>query len=102
MNARTAENAKMLKEFRLRAGLSQDELASRLNIDRAIISRVENGKIVPVHEIVVKWAEVTNSAGLLAAHIGGENWRKQQKMESAWKEMRELLGTVNFMRRKKA
>lgn len=96
-----AELAEILKNIRINAGLSQDELASRLYVDQAIVSKIENGKIQPAYSIVKQWAKVTNSTGLLAAHMAGENWRKQQRMESALKEMRTLLGSVNFMRRRK-
>lgn len=47
-----------LKEIRLRAGLTQEQLAERINTTQCCISRWENGKDRPNIEIVRQLASV--------------------------------------------
>lgn len=95
------EIAEFLKECRLKKGLSQEQMAQRLYIDQAIVSKIENGKIQPAYSLVKQWAVVTDSKELLAEDIAGGNWRKQRQMESTLSQMKNLLSSVNFMRIKR-
>ena len=49
-----------IREARKRAGLSQDELASRINVNRSYLSLVENGKSSPTYEFLEKIASGLN------------------------------------------
>jgi transcriptional regulator with XRE-family HTH domain len=45
-----------IREARKRAGLSQDELASKIDVNRSYLSLVENGKSSPTYEFLGKIA----------------------------------------------
>jgi transcriptional regulator with XRE-family HTH domain len=45
-----------IREARKRAGLSQDELATRISVNRSYLSLVENGKSSPTYEFLDKIA----------------------------------------------
>ncbi len=55
--ARIAINARSL---RARVGISQEELASRANIDRTYASQIERGVANPSLEVLVRIAEALN------------------------------------------
>ena len=46
-----------LKELRINAGLTQEELASKLNLSRVNYTRYENGKVRPDYETIIKLAD---------------------------------------------
>ena len=46
-----------LKELRLNAGLTQEELATKLGLSRVNYTRYENGKVRPDYEIIIKLAD---------------------------------------------
>jgi transcriptional regulator with XRE-family HTH domain len=50
-----------LKALRLRAGLTGEQLASRLRVSQPKISRIENGKIVPALGDLDAWVRATNA-----------------------------------------
>lgn len=47
-----------IKQFRVREGLTQDELAKKINISRQMIGLIENNKTIPSVEIALKLAKV--------------------------------------------
>lgn len=49
-----------LKDFRLKANMSQEEISEKLFISRSAVSKIENGKQEISLEIFRKWAIVTN------------------------------------------
>jgi XRE family transcriptional regulator, master regulator for biofilm formation len=49
---------KRIKEIRQKRGLSVRELAKKMDTSHSYISRVENGKVTPSLETLVKMAEV--------------------------------------------
>jgi len=49
--------AENLRVARARAGLSQERLAIRANVDRAIISAIENGRGNPTHKTLCALAD---------------------------------------------
>lgn len=50
----------LIREARKRAGISQDELASRIDVNRSYLSLVENGKSSPTYEFMDKIASGLN------------------------------------------
>jgi ribosome-binding protein aMBF1 (putative translation factor) len=50
-----------LVRARLRAGLSQDELAVRMGTRRFIIQRLENGQTLPSTKTLLRYAQATES-----------------------------------------
>ena len=47
-----------IKQFRVREGLTQEELAKKINISRQMIGLIENNKTIPSVEIALKLAKV--------------------------------------------
>ena len=47
-----------IKQFRIRAGLTQEELAEKINISRQMIGLIENNKTIPSVETALKLAKV--------------------------------------------
>lgn len=47
-----------IKQFRVREGLTQDELAKKINISRQMIGLIENNKTIPSVEIALKLSKV--------------------------------------------
>jgi transcriptional regulator with XRE-family HTH domain len=60
MRADTARSAALLREARLRAGLSQQELAAQSGKDRTVIARYEQGVVAPSIDTLV---EIVRSCG---------------------------------------
>ncbi len=52
---------KRLKEIRKENGLSQSELAERLNVDEKYVSRLETGSSTPSFSMLVKLSKALNS-----------------------------------------
>lgn len=50
-----------LKALRLRAGLTGEQLASRLRVSQPKVSRIENGKSVPTLADIEGWVRATNA-----------------------------------------
>ncbi len=48
---------KKLKELRKSFGLTQEELATNINISRVNYTRYENGKVRPDYETIIKIAD---------------------------------------------
>lgn len=47
-----------IKHFRVREGLTQEELAKKINTSRQMIGLIENSKTIPSVEIALKLAKV--------------------------------------------
>ncbi|ORP01166.1 hypothetical protein B7696_00225 [Streptococcus mitis] len=47
-----------IKQFRVREGLTQEELAKKINISRQMIGLIENNKTIPSVEIALKLSKV--------------------------------------------
>ena len=62
---------KVLKATRKKAGLSQEEMAWRMNSNQASISRLENDRLTLDVESFAKWMQITNSEAIGAALIFG-------------------------------
>lgn len=66
-----------LKACRVRAGLSQQQLADAIGRDKAYVSRVENGHITPDVDTYHLWIEVTNSRYMMFSYIYGDDGLKE-------------------------
>jgi ribosome-binding protein aMBF1 (putative translation factor) len=55
------EIATELIRARLRAGLSQEELAARMNTSQSTIARLESGQSLPSTKTLLRFAEATGS-----------------------------------------
>ena len=55
------ELAAELIRARLRAGLSQEELAARMNTSQSTIARLESGHTLPSTKTLLRFAEATGS-----------------------------------------
>ena len=58
MRAETVRSAALIREARLRAGLSQQELAARSGKDRTVIARWEQGSVAPSIDTLVELVRV--------------------------------------------
>ena len=61
----------ILRAVRVRAGLSQEELAARLNYNQSDISKFETGAKEPTASTLIKWLKVTNAHEVLVAYLCG-------------------------------
>lgn len=57
-NSKEVVTSKVMKNMRLRAGLTQREVGKLLNLSDMTISRYESGKVIPSFETVLKFANV--------------------------------------------
>lgn len=95
------EVAELLKSMRLRAGMTQQQVADRIYLDRTTVVKIESGDIkAPSYVIVKEWARITESLDLLTIHSTGnrDSWKKHLELESKFNKIKEL---VNFMKRRK-
>jgi len=61
----------ILKAARQRAGLSQEELAHRLNINQSDVSKFENDKKVPDVLTFIQWIQQTSAQEVMVAFLYG-------------------------------
>ena len=55
-----------LKNARLKAGLSQEEMADKIYVSHSTVSRLERGKIELKAKELMRWIQVTQAPELLA------------------------------------
>ncbi|BFH10669.1 helix-turn-helix domain-containing protein [Paenibacillus melissococcoides] len=61
----------IMQACRERAGLSQEEMAARLNRTQSCISKLENDKKIPDMPTMLRWVEVTGAKEVLVAFFCG-------------------------------
>ena len=61
----------ILKACRVRAGLSQEELADRLYINQSDVSKFENGTKEPPISLFQSWVNQTQAQEVMVAYILG-------------------------------
>ena len=94
MRADTVRSATLLKEARLRAGLSQQELAEVSGKDRTVIARYEQGVVAPSIDTLV---EILRSCGfdipleLVPYDAGPDERRRELQMLSPERRLDEML-----------
>lgn len=94
MRADTVRSATLLKEARLRAGLSQQELAEVSGKDRTVIARYEQGVVAPSIDTLV---EILRFCGfdipleLVPYDSGPDERRRELQMLSPERRLDEML-----------
>jgi transcriptional regulator with XRE-family HTH domain len=94
VRADTVRSATLLREARLRAGLSQQELAEVSGKDRTVIARYEQGVVAPSIDTLV---EILRACGfdvpleLVAYDPGPDERRRELQMLSPERRLDELL-----------
>lgn len=61
----------ILRATRVRAGLSQEELAERLNYSQSDISKFETGVKEPTASVFLRWFRETNAMEVAVAYLCG-------------------------------
>lgn len=61
----------VLKKLRVRAGLSQEELAEKIFLSRSTVSRLENDKLKLTVEDAIRWGQATQASEVMAAILCG-------------------------------
>ena len=61
----------VLRAARLRAKLSQEELAARLNYNQSDISKIETDSKEPPSSVLIRWCIETNAMEVLVAYFCG-------------------------------
>ena len=88
-----------LRNLRLEAGLTQAELAQRLNITKAVVSYYELNERCPSPEVVVKLATIFHvSADYL---LGISNRKMIDVSDLSEAEVHLLLALIDILRKKK-
>jgi transcriptional regulator with XRE-family HTH domain len=94
VRADTVRSATLLREARLRAGLSQQELAEVSGKDRTVIARYEQGVVAPSIDTLV---EILRACGfdvpleLVPYGPGADERRRELQMLSPERRLDELL-----------
>lgn len=84
--------AELLSRCRERSKLSQQELADKLFVDQAIVSKVENGKINPSYVLVKAWAAATDGNDMLGMDfVGNSGWLKLKNYEEKFQMIKDLV-----------
>lgn len=76
---------KMLKEFRVKAGMTQEDMADHLHLSQNLVSRMENGSRTILLEEFLKWISVTKQKTVALERIFGK-----EIAEKALKQLEEL------------
>ena len=82
-----------LKELRLSKGLSQKELADKLNVGRTTVCEYERGKIVPKQEGLLKIANHFNVSVDYLTGVSNEPHTRKQNAS----ELDALLNTIHHI-----
>ena len=93
----------ILRTCRERAGLTQQELARKLHVERSTIAKVETGVIKsPSYALVKEWASATNSTDIIGLDFFGHQGIKRfRQFETTLQTIKKVLEPINLMRRRK-
>ena len=75
--------AREMIEARTRAGLTQDELASRMDTSRTVIARLESGRYLPSTRTLKRFAAATGSRLAISFVPAPKQPRKQKAIKRA-------------------
>lgn len=93
------EIGEILRKGRVRAGLSQEQVAQALYIDRAIISRIETGVIpAPSYMIVKQWARVCKCEDLINIDLTGGTKDAMLELIHLKDRLKKISELVSMMR----
>ncbi|GIM45926.1 hypothetical protein DNHGIG_14750 [Collibacillus ludicampi] len=85
----------LLRMCRERKGFSQSAIASQLYINRSTVSRIENGHEIPSIDLVMRWAEITDSREFIAmALVGNEAWKRMIAFETVFTQMKAMFTSI--------
>lgn len=84
----------VLKKVRLRAGLSQEELAEKIFLSRSTVSRLENNKLKLMVEDAIRWGQATQSSEIMAALICGIDISQIMEIISSLPILGAILGGI--------
>jgi transcriptional regulator with XRE-family HTH domain len=90
----------VLRKCRERAGLTQEQLARQIYVDRTVIAKVETGALNPSYVLVKDWARVTDSVHIIQTDLDGTGTmiEKQRQMDDAINTVKAALSRISFMR----
>ncbi|WP_308117898.1 helix-turn-helix domain-containing protein [Streptomyces buecherae] len=74
----------LVRQLRIRAGLTQDQLASALPVDRSLIAHIEAGKRRPDPEHVKVFDKLLDAGGLLVEMCGKVDWYSTHPAHPDW------------------
>lgn len=97
-----SSTGELLRACRERSGMTQQQLASKLHVDRATIAKVELGIIKePSYTLVRQWCAATNGMDLMSIDFTGsaDGWKKLRQLEELMRQMRTGLESIQFRRR---
>jgi transcriptional regulator with XRE-family HTH domain len=61
----------ILQAIRVRANLTQEDIAHTFNMSQSCISKIEKDRKPADFQIILKWAELTNAKEVVVAYIYG-------------------------------
>lgn len=77
-----SEVGALLRMCRVKEGMSQEQIAKHLKVDRSKVSRIETGKEDPSITEVMIWAEITDSREFIGIYVAGhEKWMQVMKLD---------------------
>lgn len=79
-DAASARFASNVMRLRREAGFSQEVMADRSAVSTAMIGKVENGKILPYFDVVIRMAGALSTTP--SALVEGITWKPGEIMES--------------------
>lgn len=83
------ELAEVLLKCREVSGLSQEEMAIRLRIERSTVSKFESGHRIPNGIIIKNWGVVTNCSDLISLYFSGkEGWKQLLQYKMAFGQVK--------------
>ncbi|WP_232109978.1 helix-turn-helix domain-containing protein [Streptomyces buecherae] len=74
----------LVRQLRIRAGLTQDQLATALPVDRSLIGHIEAGKRRPDPEHVKVFDKLLDAGGLLVEMCGKVDWYSTHPAHPDW------------------
>lgn len=92
----------ILKACRERAGMTQEQLARKLHLDRSVIAKVETGIIKsPGYTLVKQWGAATDGLDIVNMDLTGgrDGWKKFTAMEAAMKQVRTVMDQMSLRKR---
>ncbi|QJC54414.1 helix-turn-helix domain-containing protein [Paenibacillus albicereus] len=92
----------ILKACRERAGMTQEQLARKLHVDRSVLAKVETGAIKnPSYVLVKQWAAATEGLEMVNMDLTGgrDGWKKLTAMEAALKQVRSVMDGMSLRKR---
>lgn len=92
----------ILRACRERSGMTQEQLAKKLHVDRSVIAKVETGFTKsPSYTLVKQWAAATEGLEMVNMDLTGgrDGWKKLTAMETAMKQMKSVLDVMPLRKR---